>query len=134
MLSSWLNPRTLSFLVLVGCGFTSHGETSGHTIDAAIDSTPDGHPADWWDPSWSHRRLITIDTSKLTPGLTGYPLTGFPVLVKLTPQTFDYSAVKFDGSDLRFLLPDQTMLQYDIDTFASGGTSLVWVRIPSLTP
>src|SRR5262249_53297643 len=69
-----------------------------------------------------------------TAGLTGYPLAGFPVLVKLTPQTIDYSAVKSDGSDLRFLLPGQTTpLSYDLDTFASAGTSLVLVRMPSLT-
>ena len=140
MSSSWSNPRALAFLFLVGCGFSSHGETQG-PIDAPsappIDSptvAPDGHPADWWNASWSHRRLITIDTSKLNAGLTGYPLSGFPVLVKLTPQTIDYSAVKLDGSDLRFVLPGQTTpLSYDLDTFAPGGTSLVWVRIPTLT-
>jgi len=102
--------------------------------DASASDAPGTHATDWWDTNWSHRRLITIDTSKLTAGLTGYPLTGFPVLVRLTPQTIAYSAVKSDGSDLRFVLPDRaTVLPYDLDTFASNGTSLVWVRIPSLT-
>jgi biopolymer transport protein ExbB len=141
MSSSWSNPRALALLFMVGCGFSSHGETQGPPVDAPIappiDSptvTPDGHPADWWNASWSHRRLITIDTTKLDTKLAGYPLTSFPVLVKLTPATIDYSAVKSDGSDLRFVLPGQTTpLSYDLDTFASGGTSLVWVRIPSLT-
>ncbi len=111
------------------------GGGGGPLSDAAVLDTPAGSPpADWWNASWSHRSLITIDTSKLNAGLAGYPLTGFPVLIKLTPMTIDYSAVKSDGSDLRFLLPDQTtVLPYDLDTFASGGTSLVWVRIPTLT-
>ncbi len=128
MLSSWSNPRALALLFLVGCGFTAHG-----SMQSPSDAPNPEPPADWWNASWSHRRLITIDTSKLTAGLTGYPLTGFPVLVKLTPATIDYSAVKSDGSDLRFLIPGQTTpLPYDLDTFASGGTSLVWVRIPML--
>jgi biopolymer transport protein ExbB len=143
MSSSSPNPRTLALLCLAGCSFTAQPSAMqgpgdapiGGSGDAAIDSpsAPDGPRTSWWNPDWRHRRLITIDTSKLSPTLTGYPLTGFPVLIKLTPQTIDYTAVKSDGSDLRFVLPDQaTVLDYDIDTFALGGTSLIWVRIPTL--
>lgn len=143
MSSSPLPPRTLALLFLVGCGFSAHGSTQA-PIDAAelppIDSmplpdAPDAPRTDWWNAAWGHRRPITIDTSKLSAGLTGYPLLGFPVLVKLTPQTIDYATVKTDGSDLRFVLPDQTtVLPYEIDTFTPGGTSLFWVRLPSLSP
>jgi biopolymer transport protein ExbB len=141
MSSSPLHPRTLALLFLVGCGFSAHGGTQA-PIDAAdtpIDSislpdAPDAARTDWWNAAWGHRRAITIDTSKLSAGLTGYPLVGFPVLVKMTPQTIDYAAVKTDGSDLRFVLPDQTtVLPYEIDTFAPGGTSLLWVRLPTLS-
>ena len=139
MSSSSPDPRTLALLFMVGCGFSAHG-SSQDPVDAPantpIDSTPgdpDAARTDWWNASWGHRRPITIDTSKLSAGLMGYPLAGFPVLVKLTPQTISYAAVKPDGSDLRFVLPDQTtVLPYDIDTFAPNGTSLVWVRIPAL--
>ena len=129
----------MALLFLVGCGFSAHGGLQD-PVDAPantpIDSAPgdpDAARTDWWNAGWGHRRLVTIDTSKLSKSLMGYPLAGFPVLVKLTPQTINYAAVKSDGSDLRFVLPDQTtVLPYDIDTFASNGTSLIWVRIPAL--
>jgi biopolymer transport protein ExbB len=143
MPTSLPNPRTLVLVFLVGCSFSASGSSQGPIdapdaptapIDSRPDAPPDGPRTDWWNASWGHRRLITIDTSKLSAGLSGYPLNGFPVLVKLTPQTIDYTTVKPDGSDLRFVLPDNTtVLPYDIDTFASGGTSLIWVRIPALT-
>jgi biopolymer transport protein ExbB len=135
MSSSSPDPRTLALLFVVGCGFSSSAGTQS-PIDAAnppIDSSPDAARTDWWDVRWGHRSPITIDTSKLSAALAGYPLVGFPVLVKLTPQTIDYATVKTDGSDLRFVLPDQaTVLSYEIDTFSPGGTSLLWVRIPTL--
>jgi len=55
----------LGLLFLVGCGFTAHGTTQGPSdapnpsADSGIDA-PSGPPADWWNASWSHRRLITI--------------------------------------------------------------------------
>jgi len=104
-------------------------------IDSPRDAAPDAARTDWWDARWTHRHPITIDTSKLSATLTGYPLAGFPVLVKLTPLTIDYAAVNPDGSDLRFVLPDQTtVLPYEIDTFVPNGTSLIWVGIPAITP
>lgn len=139
MSSSWSNPQIVSMLFLVGCGFSSRvdGQRPSDAPDnppidgqASAADGPGGPPADWWNASWGHRHLIAIDMRKVPGNLTGSPLTGFPVLVKLTPQTFDYAAAKSDGSDLRFVLPDQTtVLPYDIDTFTSAGTSLVWVRM-----
>ena len=68
------------------------------------------------------------------PGYVGSTtLTDFPVLVRLSPQrnNFDYSKCKVpDGGDLRFSLPDGTLLQSEVDTWVQNGESLVWVKVP----
>ena len=63
-------------------------------------------------------------------------LENFPVLIKLSQalNDFDYSKCKAqDGGDLRFADSDGNLLDSEVDTWNPGGTSLVWVRIPSLS-
>ena len=68
------------------------------------------------------------------PGYAGSTtLTDFPVLVKLSAKlnNFKYSDCKVaNGGDLRFSLPDGTLLQSEVDTWDPNGTSLVWVKVP----
>lgn len=62
------------------------------------------------------------------------PLTDVPVLVRLTAERFDYATAASDASDLRFVtdLSDQTALPHEIEQWDPDGTSLIWVRLPSL--
>ena len=68
------------------------------------------------------------------PGYVGSTtLTDFPVLVKFSAElnNFKYSDCKVaNGGDLRFSLPDGTLLQSEVDTWDPNGTSLVWVKVP----
>lgn len=68
------------------------------------------------------------------PGYAGSTtLADFPVLVKLSAalNDFRYSKCKVaNGGDLRFSLPDGTLLQSEVDTWNPNGTSLVWVKVP----
>lgn len=63
-------------------------------------------------------------------------LTNFPVLVRLTPGVGGFSYSQFasaSGGDLRFT--DSTgsnSLPFEIDEWDTNGTSLVWVRVPTL--
>ena len=63
-------------------------------------------------------------------------LEDFPVLVRLSPQTIDgfsYSACAQNGSDISFVAADgETLLPYDIDTWDTTGTSLIWVKVPQV--
>lgn len=62
-------------------------------------------------------------------------LTDFPVLVRLSPlriNGFDYRECRPEG--LRFFEPDGTPLAHEIDTWDESGESLVWVKVPSLSP
>ena len=78
--------------------------------------------------------------AKLT--VAGYsgssPLAGFPVLVRIaagSPSGFSYDDLhsKSDGADIAFIDMEGKGLPFEIDTWNTNGTSLVWVRLPSMT-
>ena len=72
-------------------------------------------------------------------GYTGSStLSGFPVLVRIaenSPYGFSYDDLhsKSDGDDIAFVDMDGGGLSYEIDTWNTNGTSLVWVCLPSMT-
>jgi len=78
--------------------------------------------------------------AKLT--VAGYsgssPLAGFPVLVRIaagSPSGFSYDDLhsKSDGADIAFVDMEGNGLPFEIDTWDPNGTSLIWVRLPSMT-
>ena len=86
-------------------------------------------PNDW--AKYSHKFTISF------PGAPATPLTDFPVLVRISPETipwFSYSnLVKENGEDLRFTDASGNVLDCEIDTWDENGTSLIWVKVPSLS-
>ncbi len=64
-------------------------------------------------------------------------LTGFPVLVRIaenSPLGFSYNDLesKTTGADIAFVDMDGNGLPFEIDTWNPDGTSLIWVRLPSM--
>ena len=72
-------------------------------------------------------------------GYTGSEtLSGFPVLVRIaenSPQGFSYDDLqsKSTGDDIAFVGMDGAGIPFEIDTWNPDGTSLVWVRLPTMT-
>ena len=72
-------------------------------------------------------------------GYTGSsPLSGFPVLVRIaanSPSGFSYADLhsQTDGADIAFVDMDGNGLPFEIDTWDTSGTSLIWVRLPTMT-
>jgi len=81
----------------------------------------------WWDNAWPYRMKLTIDNSASTENLIDFPL-----MVKLTPERFDYSFAQVDGDDIRFVDSDGTALDYECDTWELDGDSWFWVRVPQI--
>lgn len=81
----------------------------------------------WWDETWPYRMKLTIDNSASTENLID-----FPMMVKLTPERFDYSFAQVDGDDIRFVDSDGTALDYECDTWELDGDSFFWVRVPQI--
>lgn len=71
-------------------------------------------------------------------GYTGAStLSGFPVLVRIaknSPSGFSYDDLqsKSTGADIAFVGMDGVGLPFEIDTWNTNGTSLIWVRLPSM--
>ena len=72
-------------------------------------------------------------------GYTGAsPLSGFPVLVRIkvnSPAGFFYTDLhsQTDGADIAFVDMEGNGLPFEIDTWDPNGTSLIWVRLPTMT-
>ncbi|HEY0277811.1 MAG TPA: DUF2341 domain-containing protein [Solirubrobacterales bacterium] len=94
--------------------------------------------AGWQVAGAPYRIGLTVNDPKLEGTLSEFPLK-----VVLTPQNFDYAKAAADGvaadassANLAFVPADDagnTQLAYQVDTWKPGGTSVVWVRVPSLT-
>ncbi|NPV19261.1 DUF2341 domain-containing protein [Bradyrhizobium aeschynomenes] len=87
----------------------------------------------WWNDDWQLRKKISIDASASGANVTD-PIGTIPVLIRLHPGNFRFSAIKEDGSDLRFVAGDgKTPLKHHIEKYdALLGEALVWVSVPSL--
>jgi MSHA biogenesis protein MshQ len=108
-------------------GSTSDGDVADMMIDEMLPPI-DGDRSNWWDPQWTHRRRITLDTSSFTG-----PVTDFPFLIRIPAL----AGVSVNGADLRFVAIDGgTAYPYDLDSFSQFGSSAIWVKmsiVPSST-
>jgi len=83
---------------------------------------------------WQHSGSLYILT---TPEGANLPATaseeGFPLLVRLHKDWFDFSQAKGKGEDVRFASAIGAPLAYQIEQWdAAEGTASIWVRIPSI--
>ncbi|MBI5831071.1 MAG: DUF2341 domain-containing protein [Armatimonadetes bacterium] len=87
-------------------------------------------PYDAWAHAASFYVLTTPDGADLPADVVE---RGFPLLVRLQRDTFDFGQARPDGGDLRFSTADGTPLPYQIDQWQPAlGTACIWVRLPIL--
>ncbi|MFZ0268340.1 DUF2341 domain-containing protein, partial [Caulobacter sp.] len=84
-----------------------------------------------WNADWPQRRKITLEAQNVR-GVTE-EVKRAPVLVRLHSGVLDFSQVRPDGADLRFVAgDDKTPLTYHIERFdPTAELGLVWVDVPS---
>ena len=77
-------------------------------------------------------RQVTLTVAGIPSGTA---LTNFPVLVRLSTAIsgFTYADFKTAGLDMLFVDTNGTQLSYEVDTWKTNGTSLVWVKVPTAT-
>ncbi len=83
---------------------------------------------------WQHSGSLYIRT---TPEGANLPASasedGFPLLVRLHKDFFDFSQAKAQGEDIRFSTSTGTPLAYQIEEWdAKSGSASIWVRIPTI--
>ena len=84
---------------------------------------------------WQHSGSMYILT---TPEGVNLPATateeGFPLLVRLNTDGFDFSQAKANGEDIRFADVSGKPLAYQIEDWdAAAGSASIWVRMPTIT-
>lgn len=87
----------------------------------------------WWNPQWTQRQKITLDTSDEGAPVGG-AINDTAVLVRLHEGNFTFLSASEDGSDLRFIAEDgKTPLTHHIEKFDSLlNEAFVWVRFPGV--
>jgi hypothetical protein len=74
--------------------------------------------------------LTTPDGANIPAGAS---VEGFPLLVRLDKDFFDFSQAQSKGQDIRFATAAGVALPYQIEQWdAKQGTASVWVRIPKI--
>ena len=86
-------------------------------------------------PGWKHSGSMFVLT---TPEGANLPASssveGFPLLVRLHKDFFDFNQAKENGEDLRFSTSTGDSLKYQIEEWgAAKGIASIWVQIPKIT-
>ena len=89
--------------------------------------------ATWWNPAWTQRQKLTLDTGTTAAALTE-DAGGATVLVRLFEGNFHFTGAREDGSDLRFVAADgKTLLAHQIERYDSLlNEAFVWVKLPAV--
>jgi hypothetical protein len=84
----------------------------------------------WYDNNWNYRKAITISNS-------GSALTDYQVLVTIDTAsliTSIPSKMRSDCGDIRFTSSDgSTLLNHWIESGANTNSTIIWVKIPSIS-
>jgi len=84
----------------------------------------------WYNSSWTYRREITIDNTKVDDDLVN-----FPVAVIFSSSTATFANFKASGEDVRFTSSDgQTLIDYERERWASSTDGVaLWVEVPTIS-
>ena len=84
----------------------------------------------WWNFSFSYRKEIIIDHTKVAANLTN-----FPVLLNLSADASLVAHAQSDGDDIVFMnYASGTKLNHEIELYnSSTGQLIVWVNVPYLS-
>ena len=89
----------------------------------------------WWNPEWTIRKKITVDTTPAGSAITD-PVGTSVILVRLFDGNFQFGSAKDDGGDIRFIAADdKTVLKHHIERFDSLlFEAYAWVKVPDVAP
>jgi Concanavalin A-like lectin/glucanases superfamily/Domain of unknown function (DUF2341) len=92
-----------------------------------VDCPPAVPGPPWWDTTFGRRIRISFKNA------AGEELRDLPVLIRLTPERFQYGHAARAGTDLRFVDGDgSTLLSHEIELWSPGKESTLWVRVPRI--
>ena len=81
---------------------------------------------------WNSSQRIYCNTTASGAQVYG-TVIGFPALVRLTHDNFDFSRARGDGADVRFTRSDNKPMAHEIERWDSaGGAAEIWVRVDTV--
>ncbi len=113
------NKGTLSSTQVSGSGSAAVVQLNGGSISPA-----------WYNNSWTYRKSITIDHTKVSANQTN-----FPVLISISSDSNLASNALSSGNDILFTSSDgTTKLNHEIESYnSSTGQLNAWVNVSSLS-
>ncbi|MCE9608812.1 MAG: DUF2341 domain-containing protein [Chthoniobacter sp.] len=97
---------------------------------AFAQKSPAGAAYQGWSHAGAMALLTTPDGANLPAGTV---VEGFPVLVRLHRDWFDFKQAKPNGEDIRFATAAGAPLAYQVEELdAAQGTASIWVRVPKI--
>ena len=116
-------------------GITTHLLSLACAWLTLVSTTHAGSDTSWWNPEWTIRKKVTVDTTA-TGGAITEPIGTALVLVRLHDGNFQFASGKPEGDDLRFVATDdKTLLSYHIEKFDSVlNEAFIWVKVPDVKP
>ncbi|MEW6217924.1 MAG: DUF2341 domain-containing protein [Thermodesulfobacteriota bacterium] len=100
----------------------AYGDANSYDSGTILDLTSHIFNDNVWRSAY--RRTVSL--------LPATSIPDYQVKVELSHGTFDYSKVAgANGEDLRFFDGNGTPLSYWIETWNTGGTSTIWVKVPN---
>jgi hypothetical protein len=109
-------------------------ETTGVEVLAprALDIAPEDTVIMIPNANWAMVRKVTLNTTA-TGANVATDVIDYPVLVRLTAPSFDFSKLRKDGADMRFIRPNGTTLPFYVSRFDSAqGAAEVWVKLDTV--
>jgi hypothetical protein len=83
-------------------------------------------------PDWPHSKRLVLNTSISGADVRG-TVYGFPALIRLTANVFDFSQAKTGGEDIRFASSGGAPLPFEIERWdAAAKRAEVWVKIDTI--
>lgn len=81
---------------------------------------------------WAFSKRLYFNTS-INGANVSATLSGFPVLVRLTGDKFDFTQAQKGGEDIRFSKPDNSPLSYEIERWdAAKSLAEIWVKVDTI--
>jgi hypothetical protein len=81
---------------------------------------------------WYYSRMLVLNTTSSGADVSGI-VTNFPVLIRLSAGTFNFSLAQSHGEDIRFTKTDGAALPYEIEHWdAVTGRAAVWVKVDTI--
>lgn len=81
---------------------------------------------------WKYARRLCLNTTATGAGVS-QDVMGFPVIVRLNRENFDFTQAYADGSDIRFSRSDTVRLPYEIERWDPvAELAEVWVRVDTI--